>query len=157
MVKNIPATLSNSQLYYHNKPCSTQDPLTHKIKHIHSKHFLHFLNWSGFCYKVFHLWPIKVKTIQRWKEIKTKEKSICLFIRPCAPAIVSTRGNFSHQDLSTRLERPQSASGQASWTEEGAGRRRKPISEEEQARRHCQLLNTTITAPPSAVTACHAL
>ena len=71
--------------------------------------------------------------------------------------IVSTRGNFSHQDLSTRLERPQSASGRASWTEEGAGWGRKPLSEEEQARRHCQLLNTTITAPPSAVTACHAL
>ena len=48
-----------------------------------------------------------------------------------SPCIVSTRGNFSHQDLSTRLERPQSASGQASWTEEGAGWGRKPLSEEE--------------------------
>ena len=130
MVKNIPATLSNSQLYYHNKPCSTRDSLTHKIKHIHSFVALLELVW-------LLLLSISFVTYQGQNYSKVKgdknkgEKYLFIHKAVRFIHIVSTRGNFSHQDLSTRLERPQSASGRASWTEERAGWGRKPLSEEE--------------------------
>ena len=95
LVENIPAIFYFTQLYNiinldlkqnWNSPSFSVHTNSQNKAYSLQVLFLHFLNWSGFCCQVFNLWPIKVKTTNRRKKIKTKKKSICLFIKPCAPA-----------------------------------------------------------------------